>query len=76
MWKAAHAQLYPNEMDLFVETKQAQTFDKRHTQSVTQIGKSVFSKRMHAPTEADKLKHTKDLLAKLSPLESNNTPAI
>lgn len=45
------ADLCQNETDLFVETRRAQTSDRRHAQPVTQMGKSVLSEHMHAPTK-------------------------
>lgn len=45
---------------LFVETRRAQTSDRRQAQSVTQIGKSVFSLHVYALTKTvtDKQEHT------------------
>lgn len=43
--------MYSNETELFVETRRAQTSDRRQAQSVTQIGKSVFSQHVYAPTK-------------------------
>lgn len=66
-----HADLCQNETDLFVETRrETQTSDRRHAEAVTQMGKSVFSKHMHAPTKTRA--HT-NRRAMLSPLDSSDT---